>query len=109
MKRKKRPPKVEAYFLNPRDLKAVRAAAARAKLSMSAYLVRSAVDNANGDDMTARLLEAPAFRGAIADMMGRPAVIAELADRLKVSSPAQLDLFKREVARGLGITGRARG
>ncbi len=108
MKRKK-PPQIIAYFESLRDLQAVRAAATRSRLSMSAFVARAALDSANSDSVTARLLDAPAFRGAIADVMCRPAVVAELAERLKLSSPAQLELFRRDMAKGLGVVGRGRG
>ena len=104
-----RPPNALVYFSSPRELKTVKAAAARAKLSVSAFMARAALDNASSDSLTAKLLDAPAFRGAIADMMSRPAVVSELAERLKVSSPAQLELFRREMSRGLRAAGKGYG
>lgn len=76
---------------------------------MSAFCVRAAVSDASGDAMTARLLQAPAFRGAIADVMTRPAVVQEIAARLQVSSPKQLRLFSDELKRGLGLATGGKG
>lgn len=100
--RRNRPPSTCIYF-RPADLLKVKAAASRAGLSTSAFCVRSALADAMGDKMTARLLKAPAFRGAIADVMSRPDVVRELAERLQVSSPKQLKLFGSELKRGLGL------
>lgn len=93
--------RVNIYFA-PRDLPKVRAAASRAGESLSSFVARAAVDRAGEEGISSRLLRAPAFRGAIAEVMSRPSVVADLASALKVSSPAQLDLFRRELQRGLG-------
>ena len=96
-------------YFPPADLPKVRAAAARAGLSLSAFCVRASLSDAGEDAMTARLLQAPAFRGAIADVMCRPSVVQELAERLQVSSPKQLKLFRDELRRGLGLAVQGKG
>jgi hypothetical protein len=90
-------------YFPPADLKKVKAAAARADLSVSSFVVRACRAAVGEDDATSRLLAAPAFRGALCDVMSRPSVVAELADRLKLAKPAQLEMFRAEMKRGLNL------
>jgi hypothetical protein len=96
-------------YASLREQAALRAAARRAKLSTSAFVRRAALTEAKADTLTAKLLQSPSLRGALADIMARPSVVSELGEAIGKAGPAQLRLFRDEMARGLDLAARGKG
>jgi hypothetical protein len=99
-----RPYAVQVY-LPRRHVPALKAAAAAADVSLSKFCARAALDSVEASTVTNRLLTAPAFRDALVAAINGPAFIGHLTERLNLSTPGQLELFKRDVTAAVGLIG----
>ena len=89
------------FYCRASEFKRLTTAAAAVDLTVSTFCARVALDKAEEEKASGDMLRSAAFRAAIADVMSRPAVVADLAASMRFSTPQQLDLFRRRMKSGL--------
>lgn len=87
------------FYVPPRSVPSVKAAAKEAGKSVSSYVSDVVLAEVRRDDLSSRLLSSPALRGALSEVMSRPDVLHSIADKLRVATPAQLELFKVQMGK----------